>query len=58
MIVIKAIQAPSFDSRFSRADPGYDVTGNIVASHPSITLDECIVRYVETMVYFLNFEVY
>ena len=47
-----ATQAPSFDSRFRKLDPGDDVTGSIEASRPIITLDECIVRYMENNMYF------
>ena len=57
LIVIKGIQAPSFDSRFVKVDPGDDVTGNVVENHLFITSDECIVRYVETSRYFLYFSI-
>ena len=40
-------QASSFDSRFSKVNPGDGVTGNVEASYSSITLDECIVRLAE-----------
>ena len=46
--MIKEIQAPSFDSRFVKVDPGEGVTGDVVKNHLFITSDECIVRYVET----------
>ena len=39
-----ATQEPSFDSRFSKMDPGDGVTGQVEENHPFITLDECIVR--------------
>ena len=59
LIVIKVIQAPSFDSRFSKVDQGDSVTGKVeVTSHSSVTVDECIVRYVEKNRHFLNFRVY
>ena len=54
LIVIKEIQALSFDSRFSKVEPGDGVTGKVEENHLYITSDECIVRYVERTPYFLN----
>ena len=37
-------QAPSIASRFSKVDPGDDVTGNVAASYTSESLEECVLR--------------
>ena len=47
LLVISATQATSFDSKFSKVDRGDGITGQIEADLSFITLDECIVRYVE-----------
>ena len=49
LIRISTTHAPSFDSRFSKVDPGDGVTGQVEESYSFITLDECIVRYVKTV---------
>ena len=37
-------QAPSIASRFSKVDPGDDVTGNVAAVYTSESLEECVLR--------------
>ena len=37
-------QAPSFDSRFSKLDPGDGVTGEVAAVYTSQFLEECVLR--------------
>ena len=39
-----AAQAPSLDSRFSKLDPGDDVTGKVAAVYTSESLEECVLR--------------
>ena len=46
LVTTKAMaqQVPSFDSRFTKVNPGDGVTGDVEVTHSSVTLDECIVR--------------
>ena len=40
-----AAQAPSFDSRFTKLNPGDNLTGKVAAVYTSESLEECVLRY-------------